>query len=148
MLKFGRAGARPFAGLLVAALAVGALAACRPMTPPESELFEATNRLRAEQGLPAYAQQDALVDQARAFASTMAERGKLGHSNPSTWDVAWTAAGENVGAGPSVGAIFTELAGSEGHRANLISTKFTHMAVGTAQASDGKVYVVQLFWRG
>jgi uncharacterized protein YkwD len=148
MASLSRASARPIARLLLAGMLIALLASCRPMSSSEANLFVATNQLRKEQGLPAYAQQEALVDQARSWAGALAARGSLAHSDPTTWSVQWTAAAENVGASGSIDDIVQRLEASPDHRANMLSTNYTHQAVGTARGKDGRIYAVQLFWRG
>ena len=148
MASLTRASTRLVARLLLAAVVVAALASCRPMNEPEATLFAATNDLRSDRGLPAYAQHAALVDQAREWARWMASRGSLEHSDPDSWPVEWTAVAENVGASDTMDDIVDRLAASPSHRANLLSTKYTHMAIGTARGKDGRIYAAQLFWRG
>ena len=148
MTTLSRASARLTARVLVAGLLIAVLASCRPMSESETNLFVATNKLREQNGLPAYAQQEGLVDQARDWAKTLAARSTLDHSDPYAWAVAWTAVAENVAYGSSAEKVFADLASSDSHRANMLSTKYTHMAVGTARGKDGNVYAVQLFWRG
>jgi uncharacterized protein YkwD len=148
MSTLSRASARPIARLLVIGLFVALLTSCRPMNSSEANLFVATNDLRASQGLPGYAQQEALVDEARQWAGALAARGSLAHSDPHTWNVQWTAVAENVGVSDSMDDIVQRLEASPDHRANMLSTKFTHQAVGTARGKDGRIYAVQLFWRG
>jgi len=148
MASLTRASARHLARLVAASLLIAVLASCRPMNASEANLFVATNNLRKSAGLPAYSQQEPLVDQARAWAGALAARGSLAHSDPHTWNVAWSAVAENVGVSGSMDDIVRRLQASPEHRANMLSTKYTHMAVGTARGKDGRIYAVQLFWRG
>ena len=143
-----RARTRVLARVIAAGLLVAVLASCRPMSSPEASLFVATNQLRAQHHLAALGQQDALVDQARSWAAAMAASGQLSHSNPDGWNVSWTAVAENVGVSGSIDDIINRLEASPEHRANMLSTKYTHMAVGTARGKDGRLYAAQLFWRG
>ena len=144
MATLSRASAR----LVLAGLLIALLASCRPMNSSETNLFVATNKLRAEHGLPALAQQEDLVDTARAWAGAMAARGALDHSDPYQWNVTWTAVAENVGASGSMDDMVASLIASDAHRANMLSTKYTHMAVGTVRGKDGRLYAAQLFWHG
>ena len=141
-----RASTRPAARLVVAGLLIAVLASCRPMNSSETNLFVATNNLRKSAGLPAYVQQEQLVDQARAWASAMAASGQLSHSDPYQWNVSWTAVAENVGVSSSIDDVIARLEASPDHRANMLSTKYTHMAVGTVRGKDGRIYAAQLFW--
>jgi uncharacterized protein YkwD len=143
-----RAPKRTLARLLAVGMVIAVLASCRPMSSSEATLFVSTNDFRKAHGLPALAQQEALVDEARAWAAAMANAGQLSHSNPDTWNVQWTAVAENVGVSGSIDDIISRLEASPEHRANMLSTKYTHMAVGTARGKDGRLYAAQLFWRG
>jgi len=152
MMSPPRASARTRTHLLgralVGVLLIAVLASCRPMNSAETHLFTETNALRARSGLGALAQHDALTDEARTWAARMAAQGSLSHSDPKTWRVSWSAVAENVGAGSSIEEVTSALMGSDSHRANMLSTKYTHMAVGTSRGKDGRIYAVQLFWRG
>jgi uncharacterized protein YkwD len=148
MTPMRRASIRLPVRLVFAAALVALLASCRPMTTSEATLFAKTNDLRADHGLPVLEQQDALVDQARQWAQAMAARKSLSHSDPSTWNVSWTAVAENVGVSTSAGDLFARLQASPDHVDHMLSTKYTHLAIGTAVGKDGRIYGVQLFWRG
>jgi uncharacterized protein YkwD len=139
---------RTLVRIIAAGLLIAALASCRPMNASETSLFVATNNLRKQNGLPALAQQEDLVDQARAWASAMAVHESLSHSDPYSWNVSWTAVAENVGVSGSMDDIIERLEASPEHRANMLSTKYTHMAVGAVRGKDGRLYAAQLFWHG
>jgi uncharacterized protein YkwD len=150
MMSPPRASARTrtIARVLVGVVLIAVLASCRPLNSAETHLFKETNALRARNGLPALAQHYELTDEARAWAARMAAQGALAHSDPKTWRVSWQAVAENVGAGTSIESVTTSLIASDGHRANMLSSKYSHMAVGTARGKDGRIYAVQLFWHG
>jgi uncharacterized protein YkwD len=151
MMSPPRASARTrstLARVLVGLLVVVALASCRPMNSSEAHLFQETNALRADAGLPVLHQHPQLVDEARGWAAKLAAQGSLAHSDPRTWGVQWQAVAENVGTAGSIETVVESLASSPEHRANMLSTKYTHMGIGTARGKDGRVYAVQLFWRG
>ena len=142
-----RAPARPLVRIVAVGLLIAVLASCRPMNSAETQLFVNTNQFRNQHGLRSLDQQDALVDQARAWAQTMAAQGALSHSDPNTWHVQWTAVAENVGVSTSMDDLVRRLEASPEHRANMLSTTYTAMAVGTARGKDGRIYAAQLFWR-
>lgn len=148
MLSTLRVPNRPIARLLVAGALIAVLASCRPMSSSEVNLFVATNDLREANGLPALAQQETLLDEARAWAKALAAQGALAHSDPTQWNVAWTSVAENVGVSTSMDDLVQRLEASPDHRQNMLSTKYTHQAVGTALGKDGRIYAVQMFWRG
>jgi uncharacterized protein YkwD len=74
----------------------------------------------------------------------MAAAGGLSHSNISSLVPPWSAAGENVGMGGSVGSIFNSLAGSGGHLQNMLGD-FTHMGVGVWVDESGVVWTAHVF---
>lgn len=148
MTSPSRASAHVLARLALATVVIALLASCRPMADNEATLFARTNELRSSHGLPVLSQQEALVDQARQWAKAMAARSELSHSDPYSWNVSWTAVAENVGASSSIDDLYDRLAASPSHREHMLSTSFTHMAIGTAKGKDGRIYAAQLFWRG
>ena len=148
MTALSRAPGRALARLVLATLLVAVLASCRPMSGSETNLFVATNDLRTDSGLPALAQQEQLLDEARQWAAALAAQGSLSHSDPNQWNVAWTAVAENVGVSKSMDRIVASLEASPSHRENMLNPKYTHQAVGTARGKDGRIYAVQMFWRG
>ena len=151
MMSPPRASARPtrtIARLLLGVALIAVLASCRPLNSAESHLFGETNALRARSGLPGLAQHAELTDEARSWAARMAAQGSLQHSDPKTWRVRWTAVAENVGAGSSIEEVTQALMASPSHRGNMLSSSYSHMAVGTARGKDGRIYAVQLFWHG
>jgi uncharacterized protein YkwD len=76
----------------------------------------------------------------------MAGDGGLSHSNLGSLVPPWSAAGENVGMGGSVKAVFSALAGSSGHRANMLGD-YTHFGVGVWVDSDGVIWTAHVFTR-
>jgi len=60
----------------------------------------------------------------------------------------WTALGENVAYGyATVDSVMTGWMNSSGHRANLLSTSFSHVGLGQAAGSGGSLYWTQDFGR-
>ena len=59
----------------------------------------------------------------------------------------WSALAENVGKGSDAASLHQAFMGSSGHRANILSTTYTEVGVGTATDSGGTLYVVQIFRR-
>ena len=56
----------------------------------------------------------------------------------------WSTAGENVGYGPSVAAIFGGLRNSSGHYNNMVNGSYTHVGVGVVVV-DGVMWTTHLF---
>jgi len=88
---------------------------------------------------------------AREQAEAMAERDKLFHSDPSLLlqlqNVTGTAHrfGENVGKGRTVRDIHERMMKTRSQRNNILHGRFTHMGMATAKASDGELFLCQVF---
>ena len=97
--------------------------------------------LRADHRLDVLAAQQSL---------RMAESGKLFH-NPNLEDqadaagVAWITIAENVGSGENVANVHRGFMASAHHRRNVLDPRVDTLGVGVAVASDGVVYVTQVF---
>ena len=137
--------------ILVVALAL-TLALLPPLTGPahadaglESAFVTAANDARAAQGLPALAVAGDLTSAARAHSGVMGNSANL-HHNPNLGSSVggWQKLGENVGRGPSVGAIHRALMDSPSHRANILGGDWTQIGVGVVVV-DGQVWVTQMF---
>ena len=76
----------------------------------------------------------------------MAESKQLKHSNIGNLVPPWSGAGENVGKGGSVGSIFNSLAGSGGHKANMLGD-YTDVGVGVWVDTNGTLWTVHVFAR-
>ncbi|HEX8004751.1 MAG TPA: CAP domain-containing protein [Mycobacteriales bacterium] len=114
----------------------------------ESEFVSRANSARTSRGLRAYPVRSDLVSVARRQAARMAAARRIYHNPNLTSEVSnWRNVGENVGRGGSVSAIHSAFMGSSGHRANILSTTFVEIGVGTARGSDGLIYVSEVFRR-
>jgi hypothetical protein len=114
----------------------------------ESQFVSATNSARASHGLPAYAVAGDLTSVARRWAAHMAAHEQLEHNPSFTSEVCcWSQVGENVGVGPNVSAIQRAFMASSPHRANILSSSYTQVGIGTARGSDGRLYVDEIFRR-
>jgi hypothetical protein len=114
----------------------------------ESEFVSRTNGARTSRGLRAYAVRSDLTSVARRQAARMAASRQMYHNPNLRSEVGgWQELGENVGQGGSVSAIHSAFMGSYSHRANILSTSYTEVGIGTAQGSDGQIYVSEVFRR-
>jgi uncharacterized protein YkwD len=120
--------------------------------PGDAKTFlDRTNSLRSSHGLRAYKESSILTDKAEAWARHMASTGRLEHSNlsPGLSGLKWKALGENVGySSPTSNTLLTIhnlFVSSSGHRANLLKSNYTHMGVGVAKDSRGRVWVAEVF---
>ncbi|MFZ0627276.1 MAG: CAP domain-containing protein [Acidimicrobiia bacterium] len=117
-----------------------------PSPKAESQFASKINNYRSSKGLAALKRDGSLDASARAWAEKLAAKGKLAHSDLGRLLPPWSAAGENVGTGGSVGSIFDALVGSSGHRANMLGD-YTHMGVGVFVDGAGRLWTVHLFTR-
>ena len=135
----------PLAALVVGVVALAS--GCLPYTSQEQYVFNHTNELRRSQHVNALGGMDALTSRARYLAQQLAFKRTLVHSDLRAMGVRWTAAAENIGRAGSIEQLFSSLAASPAHRANMVDPTYTNTGIGTARGRDGAVYVVQLFVR-
>lgn len=124
-------------------------------------VFEAVNAERRRHGLAPLEQDAALQRAAREHSEELARRGTLDHNSTDpqrrtmTMRIeaaggTWTRAAENLantsGAASEVPQRVVQMwLGSEGHRANMLSSAYTHTGVGIALDSRGAWYITQLY---
>jgi len=156
-------------GLVVLATACASVAATAPSrtTPPPrvetapnaygEEIVVRTNGERQKLGLPALARNAALMSAAQLQADQMAARNTMAHDLPGTAypspgsrldavGYRMSASGENVAEGyPTPTAVVAGWMTSTGHRANIVSTKFSEMGAGMATAKNGRKFYAQVF---
>ena len=132
--------------LVLPLLAISATPAHASAT--ESEFVSRTNSARTSRSLRAYAVRSDLVAVARRQAARMASARRIYHNPNLTSEVSgWRAVGENVGSGSTVSRIHTAFMNSSAHRANILSTSYTEVGIGTARGGDGLIYVSEVFRR-
>jgi hypothetical protein len=114
----------------------------------DAKFVSLTNSSRGAHGLHGYAVSSDLTAVARRWAAHMAAHHRLEHNPNFAGQVCcWTRLGENVGVGSTVSQIHRAFMASSPHRANILSTSYTQVGIGTARGSDGKLYVDELFRR-
>ena len=114
----------------------------------ESEFVSRMNGARASHGIRAYPVLGDLASVARRHAERMASQRRMYHNPNLGSEVGgWQRIGENVGRGSNVQVIHNAFMGSASHRANILSTSFTQVGVGVARASNGELFVSQVFRR-
>jgi uncharacterized protein YkwD len=124
------------------------------VTSAERALFDAANRERAAQGLPALRWDDALAAAARQHAALMAQRNTLSHQlrgEPPVEERArqagarYSVIAENVAEGPSPEAIHSSWMHSPPHRANLLDRDLTAVGIAVAVVADRRTGGTMLF---
>jgi hypothetical protein len=135
--------------LLSATLLVATALTAGPATAStRGDIVSWTNSARADHGLSRLSVASDLSSVAQQHAEWMAAHRALEHTSGLGSKVCcWVSIGENIGYGGSAGAIFNAFMGSSSHRANILSTRFTQIGVGAARASNGDLYVDQVFRR-
>lgn len=117
------------------------------MGSAENEFASSINSYRSSNGLPALSRNGSLDSYARSWSEQMATRGELRHSeNLDSLLGQWSAVGENIGVGYSVGSLFGAFVGSPGHESNLVGD-FTHVGIGVYQDADGALWTAHVFAR-
>jgi uncharacterized protein YkwD len=136
--------------LFLASLLVLHVAPAAAMPLDESgfalRVLELTNAERQKNGLAPLAMNAQLNDAAQGYSQVLASSGCFEHTCGPVPDFAdrakqagytgWNALGENIAAGyPSAEAVVAGWMNSPGHRANILSPKFTEMGIGLVSGS-------------
>lgn len=133
--------------------ATGTTTTTAPPPPPaqggpnaefESQFASLINSYRSSNGLAGLSRDGSLDARARSWSERMANNGGLSHSDLGSLLPPWSAAAENVGMGGSVGSVFDALAGSSGHKANMLGG-YTHFGVGVWVDSAGVIWTTHVF---
>jgi uncharacterized protein YkwD len=123
-------------------------------TSDEQLAFSLLNKDRAANGLAALKANAQLSQLARSYAADMINRGYFSHNNPeglTPFDrmkqagISYSYAGENLAINTDVTAAEAAFMNSSGHRANILSPKYTEVGIGVVRNARGQVYVVQEF---
>ncbi len=144
--------------LLVLATSISAQDATKP-NDIEKRAFEQTNLARIKNGLPPLAWDGEVCRMARAHSENMSRQGFFSHATPEglrlrdrarlVGIIHYSVLGENIAYNqgyedPGAFAVERWML-SPKHRANILSTEFRAMAIGSFVASDGSVYLTQTF---
>ncbi|MGI8424849.1 MAG: CAP domain-containing protein [Chloroflexota bacterium] len=127
----------------------------------EAQLIDAVNADRAANGLAPLAIDAELTDIARWRSDDMVARDYFSHdiggyqvfTVMKDRGIGYRLAGENLAynyqpLNKTVAAAEVALMNSPSHRANILREDFSHIGVGMAVGTDGKVVFTQLFMRG
>jgi uncharacterized protein YkwD len=142
---------RGVAAILAVVLLAIAAAGCLP--EEEQSFLTRTNDLRRSVGVAPLKNHATLNQKAESWAHHMASTGRLQHSTLTAGlgSINWSALGENVGYSSPRNLVYLSIhnafVASPSHRANLVNRNYTHMGVGVAKDSAGRVWVVEVFAR-
>ena len=135
----------------VVAIVLLALAAAGCMPSDARTFLDRTNALRSSLGIRQLKEHDTLTNKAEDWARHMAATGKLEHSTITAdlGGLRWRSLGENVGyhspTSNTLKTIHDMFVASASHRANLLNSGVTHMGVGVAKDSRGRIWVAEVF---
>ena len=106
----------------------------------ERQVVELVNEIRAEYGLSALALSETLSDGARLKSRDMRDNRYFDHNSPTygtpfemmqSLGITYSAAAENIAMGYATAeAVVNGWMNSAGHRANILSSRYTHIGVG------------------
>ncbi len=138
-------------------------APAQPTTPTtsigayEQQVVDLVNKERAAAGLPALKVNTKLSGVAEKKAEDMRDKKYFSHTSPTygspfdmmkQFGISYTTAGENIAKGQKTpAAVMNGWMNSEGHRANILNSKYTEIGVGYVTDSNGNTYWVQHFIR-
>lgn len=113
----------------------------------ESCFTSKINGARAAAGRASLAVHSELVTIARRHSKRMADSGTIFHNSNLAKEApdGWQSLGENVGMGPTCDAIHKAFMDSASHRANILDPDFNYVGVGVVIASDGTIFVTEVF---
>lgn len=128
-------------------------------TEIEKRAFEQTNLVRVKNGLPPLTWDDDACRMARIHSESMSSRHYFSHVTPeglrlrerarAAGILRFSALGENIaysqGYADPAEFIVEQWMQSAKHRANILSTDFRAMAIGSFVGPDGSIYLTQTF---
>lgn len=121
----------------------------------QKRVINLVNKERAANGLSAL-QEDSDLDKVATLKSEdMAKLNYFSHTSPtygspfdmlSQFGISYKAAGENIAMGqPTPESVMNAWMNSEGHRANILNSNYTHIGVGIAKNANGQYIWTQTF---
>ena len=120
----------------------------------EQHMLDLVNAVRAEQGIAPLEFDMELQEVARIKAKDMVDNDYFSHTSPTygspfdmmkDFDIKYSYAGENIAKNISVQKAFDAWMNSDGHRKNILNSRYEYIGIGIADnPSGGKIYV-QMF---
>jgi len=140
--------------VLLVVIGVSCPRANEPVAQLELRMAELVNAEREARGLAPFVFTPALADVGREYSTKMADARKVHHDLDRPVEERIRAAlpdtctfGENLSKHTSIDYSLGDLMVSTGHRANLLSERFTLIGIGIARGADGFLYITQEFAR-
>jgi uncharacterized protein YkwD len=86
---------------------------------------------------------------AREHVEAMAKENRMFHSDPSSLEMQFRPSarrlGENVAKGDTIREIHREMMTISSDANNILDSRYSHFGMATAKASDGELYICQIF---
>jgi len=147
----------PFAALILATLSQSAFA--QEPNAIEKRAFEQTNLVRLQNGLPPLTWDADVCRMARTHSESMSQKHYFSHVTPeglrlrerarAAGILRYSVLGENIaysqGYDDAGAYVVEKWMQSPKHRANILSSEFRAMAIGSFVAPDGSIYLTQTF---
>jgi uncharacterized protein YkwD len=108
------------------------------------------NQERIKRAIAPLVRMRELDEIARKNVDAMARENRAFHSNPNFLKIRFQRParrlGENVAKGSSIRAIHKAMMATRSDSNNIADRRYTHMGMATAKASDGELFICQIFW--
>jgi len=123
------------------------------LSAQEQQMVNLVNSERAKAGLKPLTVDTNLAKVARIKSQDMIDKGYFSHTSPTygspfdmmkSFGITYRTAGENLALNSSVQKAHTALMNSQGHRANILNSSFTHIGIGIA-SKGSSLYITQMF---
>lgn len=121
----------------------------------KQEVLRLINVERAKEGLCALSMDSSLSNVAQLKSQDMIDNNYFAHNSPvygtpfemmKLHGITYRVAGENIAMGHSTPQeVVDGWMNSEGHRKNILNSRFTNLGMGIAQANSGRIYWTQMF---
>lgn len=123
----------------------------------EQQVVDLVNKERAAAGLTALKANTKLADVAEKKAEDMRDKNYFSHTSPTygspfdmmkQFGITYKSAGENIAKGQKTPqSVMNGWMNSQGHKENILSSKYTEIGVGYVTDNSGNTYWVQMFIR-
>ncbi len=123
------------------------------LSAQEQQLVDLINSERVKAGLSPLTIDIELSEVARIKAQDMIDNNYFSHTSPTygspfdmmkSFGITFKSAGENIAINSSVQKAHVAFMNSEGHRANILNSSYTHVGIGIA-SKGGSLYISEMF---
>lgn len=130
------------------------VASSSSLSAAEQQMVDLVNKSRADNDLPALKVDVALANVARTKSKDMIDNSYFSHNSPTygspfdmmkSFSIRYIKAGENIAGNQTVQAAHDALMKSPGHRANILSSDYTHIGIGIVEGGSYGNMFTQMF---